>query len=180
MNEKQTSGFPERRGLERQGEATPVVLTVDVFAQLIGSASRLLTGVAALAPFKEGKLGLAEWIALSLISQNENMTNRQIATSLGVTAQRVNQLTESLSAAQLISITQASDDSRKKVIRITPLGRNELSALNAKLTPILVEPMKSNPRAVVRTARGIARLTQVVAPRKGKAEKVRAARAGRE
>ena len=72
----------EEMGSAEKAQRKPVEFSLDVFAQLIGGASRLLTGVSALAPFKEANLGLAEWIAMTLISQNENLTQRKIAVKL--------------------------------------------------------------------------------------------------
>lgn len=162
------SSLSEDRGEEIGGagkaQRKPVEFSLDVFAQLIGNASRLLTGVSALAPFKEANLGLAEWIAMTLISQNENLTQRKIAMNLGVTPQRANQLVESLSAAGLISLTQLSEAKGQKVVRITEAGRNALQALNAKLTPILLEPTKDRGQSVVRMVRGLNRLAKVVSP----------------
>jgi len=158
----------EEMGSAEKAQRKPVEFSLDVFAQLIGGASRLLTGVSALAPFKEANLGLAEWIAMTLISQNENLTQRKIAVKLGVTPQRANQLAESLSAAGLISLTQSSEAKGQKVVRITEAGRNALQALNAKLTPILLEPTKDKSRSVVRMVRGLNQLAKIVSPSKKK------------
>ena len=158
----------EENGSAAKARREPVEFSLDVFAQLIGNASRLLTGVSGLAPFKEANLGLAEWIAMTLISQDENLTQRKIAVRLGVTPQRAGQLVESLSAAGLIALAQSSEAKGRQVVRITDSGRKALEALNAKLSPILLEPMKDKSRSVVRMVRGLSRLAKVVSPPKGK------------
>jgi DNA-binding MarR family transcriptional regulator len=166
-------------GQLKKRKAEMDVLSVQTFAELVGNASRLLTGFAALEPFKEANIGLAEWTALTLIAQSEDMNSRQVAKSLGVSAQRVNQLAESLKTAGLISVSQSSEDSRKKGIKITEAGRKELDELNEKLQPILVEPMKARPKSVTRVVRGLKRVARHVAPQAAKGAKGRADREGR-
>jgi len=145
-------------------------LTVGTFADLVSSASRLLTSFGALEPFRQAKVGLAEWTMMTLVSEDPNMTSAQVARQLGVTAQRVNQLADSLKALDWISLQPQADDSRKMVIHITDTGRRELNRLNESLQPLLLAPVKDNPKIVVRTVRGMRRLVKMTTPAPGKAK----------
>jgi DNA-binding MarR family transcriptional regulator len=162
---------------ERRRKVQDEDFTMASFAELISYASRLLTNLSALEPFKQAKMGLAEWTMMTIVAQNENITSAQVARQLGITAQRVNQLAESLKASQLISLQPLAEDSRKKVVQITDAGRNELAALNSRLEPILIEPMKTNAKTVPRTVRGLRRVVKLT--KVGPDGKPRAARAER-
>ena len=153
-----------------EGKAAEV-LTVGSFADLVSSASRLLTSFGALEPFRQAKVGLAEWTMMTLVSEDPNMTSAQVARQLGVTAQRINQVADSLKALDWISLQPQANDSRKKVIHITDTGRRELGKLNESLHPLLMTPVKDNPKIVLRTVRSMRRLVKLTAPAPGKAKR---------
>ena len=66
--------------------------------------SRFLTGLAVIPTFKAAEIGLAEWVALCALAEADGIGNKQLAKRLGVTGQRVNQVTNELVDAGLISI----------------------------------------------------------------------------
>lgn len=118
---------------------------------LVAALNRFLIRLSALPPFQEAGLGLAEWSALSIIADRQGVNNRQLANVLGVSPQRINQITESLKAASLIFISSSADDARKKIITITPAGQARLRELNAKLQPKLSVVLSKRPGLLVRT-----------------------------
>jgi DNA-binding MarR family transcriptional regulator len=117
--------------------------------------SRFLTRIARLAPFEKAGLGVAEWSALSVIANKSGINNRQLVGLLGVSAQRVNQITDSLKSAGYISLAVAPDDARKKVISVTPTGTARLNELNSKLLPIIEAAIQKRPQILTRANRMI-------------------------
>lgn len=134
-------------------------------AAIVTGMTRFITRLSKMAPFEEAGLGLAEWSALSVIANRHGANNRQLAALLGVTAQRVNQITDSLSAAKYITRVQAADDARKKIIAITQLGSDQLDALNRKLQPIVRAGLGNRPKSLTRANRMVnGTLMRIVVP----------------
>src|SRR5690242_8650086 len=100
----------------------PVKIEVRDLASLVAGLSRFLTLLSKIAPFQEAGLGLAEWLALSVLAEKEGINSRQLAMFLGVSAQRVNQITDSLRVAELIDLKLSAEDARQKAISVTPAG----------------------------------------------------------
>ena len=118
---------------------------VQDLVSLVAALNRFLMRLAAMPAFQEAGLGLAEWSVLSVIAEKEGMNNRQLANLLGVSPQRINQITESLKIAMLIAITSSADDARKKIIAITPAGVARLRELNEKLQPRIIAVLGKRP-----------------------------------
>lgn len=139
-------------------------MEVDVgsFSSLIAGMSRLLSGVASIAPFKEANLSLAEWAALSVLADKDGVSNKQLARALGVTGQRANQVGASLKEAGLIAITQSGEDNRKNEIRITESGKGRLNVVNTRLKPFLAASLKGKERTIVGANRQIRVLMRIV------------------
>ena len=127
----------------------PAEINVDDFAVLIANMSRLLTGLARITPFSEANMGLAEWVALSMLAQKDGVSNKQLGRNLGVTSQRVNQICTSLAKAQLVTVGQSADDNRANEIKITPLGKTQIEGVNSKLKPLLETVLKGRERTLV-------------------------------
>lgn len=125
---------------------------VQDMATLVAGMSRFLTGLSNLPPFQEAGMGLSEWSALSIIAGKTGLNNRQLANALGVSAQRVNQITEALQNAGHVLLNTPADDKRKKTITITASGKARLDALNAKLQP-LISAAVSRSKTVGRASR---------------------------
>ncbi|MFN4016073.1 MAG: MarR family winged helix-turn-helix transcriptional regulator [Reyranella sp.] len=118
-------------------------------AHLISTASRVISGLAALPPFKQAEISLTEWLVLSVLSSKDGVSNKLLARSLGVTGQRANQLCTSLSKARLISVAQAEDDNRRNVIKITEAGRRQLDTVNSQLQELVTRALANKQRALV-------------------------------
>lgn len=139
-------------------------------AALVATLNRFLMRLSTMLPFQEAGMGFAEWSVLSIIADNNGVNNRQLANGLGVSPQRINQITDSLKTATLISITSSSDDARKKIISITPLGATRLSELNAKLQPKIAAALQKRPGLLSRTKRIFTKnLMRIVVPTKKEA-----------
>jgi DNA-binding MarR family transcriptional regulator len=121
---------------------------VETFAKLVAGMSRFLSGLSRAEPFADATIGLAEWSALAVLAKNGGISNGLLAKLLGVTNQRATQITESLKNAGLITISQASNDSRKNVITIGDAGKEKLDAVNLKLEPILETAIGKNVRSL--------------------------------
>lgn len=132
------------------------------FSSLIAGMSRLLIGIASIAPFKEANLGLAEWVALSVLAEKDGVSNKQLARTLGVTGQRANQVGASLKEAGLISIVQSGEDNRKNEIKITDAGKGRLDAVNTQLKPFLATTLKTKERSLPAASRQIKVLMRIV------------------
>ena len=150
----------------------PAEIKVEDLATLVAAISRFLTRLAKLPAFEDSGLGLAEWSALSIIAQNDGMNSRQLANALGVSAQRINQIADSLKASAFITLSPDSEDARKKNIGITAAGSSSLKELNAKLLPILSSALGKRPGTLARTSRHMSRtLMRVVLHAKAKERK---------
>jgi DNA-binding MarR family transcriptional regulator len=141
---------------------TPVEINVADFSSLITGMSRLLSGLAAIGPFKEASLGLAEWVALTVLAEGDGVSNKQLARRLGVTGQRANQLGASLSKAGLISIAQSAQDSRTNDIKITDSGKAQLDTVNSQLKPLLASALNNNGRSLLTAAKQMRLLMRIV------------------
>jgi len=115
-----------------QDQHAPKV-TARHLAELVASMSRFLTGLAVIPTFKAAEVGLAEWVALCALAEADGLGNKQLAKRLGVTGQRVNQVTNELADAGLISTVPSPDDARRIVLRLTAPGRQRLKAINREL-----------------------------------------------
>jgi DNA-binding MarR family transcriptional regulator len=120
-------------------------------AALVAGMSRFLTRFANISPFQDTGLGLAEWSALSIIAEHTGINSRQLANILGVSPQRINQVTDSLSTVGCISLKAIVEDARQKIITITPQGRTRLNELNAKLQPLVAAAIGDRTQAISRT-----------------------------
>lgn len=132
------------------------------FVQLLALMSRLMTRVSFLPQLKEIDLGLAEWIALSLLNEKDGISNKDLAKLMGVSGQRANQIRTSLESANLITVSQSTDDSRKNVIRLAELGRMKLALVNGKLSPLIAEINEKKPRLLVSAIKSVRVITQIL------------------
>jgi DNA-binding MarR family transcriptional regulator len=150
----------------------PLQIGVNDLALLIASASRLLTTLAAAGPFEKANIGLAEWLSLTLLTDRDGVSNKQLARALGVTGQRVNQVCASLAKAGLITLQQSSDDKRRNVIKVTAKGAQQVAALNAELQVVLETTLKGREKTLtgsVAYLRRLLRLMQDTSPAKADA-----------
>ncbi len=147
----------------------PLQIGVKDLALLITSASQLLTKLAAADPFEKANIGLAEWLSLTLLTDRDGVSNKQLARALGVTGQRVNQVCASLANAGLITVQQSSNEKRRNVIKVTATGTQQVAALNAELQVILETALKGREKTLtgaVAYLRRLLRLVQDTSPAK--------------
>ncbi len=145
----------------------PHPIKVEDLATLVTGLSRFMTRLSNIPPFKEAGLGLAEWSALSVIAARDGINSRQLAHLLGVSAQRVNQLADSLKGSDLVTQTTSPDDARQKMLSITPGGSHRLSELNDRLHPLIASALIKRPRALHNASRLVNKtLMRIVQPNK--------------
>jgi len=140
-------------------------IKVQDLATLVAGLNRFLMRLSNMPAFQEAGLGLAEWSALSLIAGKGDINNRQLANALGVSPQRINQITDTLRGSGLVSASASADDARKKIINITQLGSARLTELDAKLQAKISLILRKRP-GVLRRANTIVNKTlmRLVAP----------------
>ena len=159
----------------------PAEINVGDFSNLVAGMSRLLIGLASIPPFKEANLGLAEWVALSVLAEKDGISNKQLGRSLGVTGQRANQIGSSLSKAGLISIVQSTEDNRKNEIAITEAGKTQFNSINSQLKPLLSAALKNKERSLAgatKQIRLLMRIVQSTNPEKQKKKDKKASQGG--
>jgi DNA-binding MarR family transcriptional regulator len=157
--------------MQNQPPTSQIILSD--FAQLVASMSQALFGLTTIPIFGQQDVSLAHWVALSALSQNEGISNKQLASKLGVTGQRVNQITTELSRSGLISISVSPKDSRMHELGVTPEGWRVLDAINQKLEPLVTTTFAGRERLLVRTNNSIRLLLKLVKSAKTPAETVR-------
>jgi DNA-binding MarR family transcriptional regulator len=146
-------------------------IRVEDLAGFVTALSRFMTRLSNIPPFKQAGLGLAEWSALSMIARREGINSRQLANLLGVSAQRVNQLVDSLKRSELVGQTTSPDDARQRILTVTPEGGRRLAELNAQLHPLIAAALQSRPRSLRNASRLLRTLMRIVqAPKLHEAE----------
>lgn len=137
-------------------------IAVAEFAKLVALLSRFLVGLSSIPLFKATDLGLADWVALSMLAEHDNASNKQLARMLGVSNQRANQITTSLSKSGHISIRVSASDSRRNEISITQAGRARLNATNRRLAPLLATVFRGGANSFTAVNRRCALLMRIV------------------
>lgn len=135
--------------------APVAAINIAELAAAVAGMSRFLTGIARLPAFQESGLGVAEWSALSVLARKSGITGGQLAIQLGVSAQRVNQITDSLKQSKYISFSASEGDARKKLIALTPAGTARLNEVNSKLLPAVTAVLGKRPQSLTRISRMI-------------------------
>lgn len=128
-------------------------VSVEDFSGLVANISRILAGVSRLQPFVAADLGLAEWVALTMLVGKDGTSNKVLARHLGVTSQRANQIVSALARAKLIEVKQSADDNRVNEIRITDAGKKRIGALNEELKALLATAFEGKERVVTAMAK---------------------------
>ncbi len=160
---------------DKAKKAFPAVTSL-ALADIITSMSRLLDRLAHYSPLQEVGLGLTEWTALVALSRGGG-SNKSLARELGLTKQRVNQITDTLRAAGYLEITKAAGDGRKADISVTEAGRAQLAKIDANLTPVLGKALEGKERAVANLSKSLKGLQKAVT--EPRAPELRAKKAGK-
>ena len=150
---------------ERKTNKIAPPVTSVALADIVIGMSRLLDRLANYSPIQDGGLGLTEWAALVALSRGGG-SNKVLARELGLTKQRVNQITDTLRAAGYLEITKAAGDGRKADIALSEAGQAHLAKIDATLTPILGKALEGKERAVANMIKSLKSLQKaVVEPR---------------
>ncbi len=145
-------------------------VTAAAFAEVTSGMSRFLSKLSDFGPFREANIGIAEWSVMNALVSGDG-SNKQLSRDLGITKQRVNQICETLKKSGYVSVAADADDSRKHAIKLTPTGTSQLSTLNAKVTPILVNGLQGKERALDMATKSLKALTRVISEPKSDADK---------
>ena len=145
-----------------QHQQAPKV-TARHLAELVARMSRFLTGLAVIPTFKAAEVGLAEWVALCALAEADGLGNKQLAKRLGVTGQRVNQVTDELADAGFISTEPSQEDARRIVLKLTVAGRKRLKAINRELEAPLAASLAGREAAVADGLNSVKALMEFVA-----------------
>jgi DNA-binding MarR family transcriptional regulator len=136
-------------------------LLLDDFGNLVAGMARLLAGLSAIPLFKDADIGLAEWVALSTLSQSDAVSNNHLAKKLGVTRQRAHQIVAGFIKADLVSVRTAADDSRKNEITLTPAGKARLDAVNVEIEALLGATLGARTHILPKMKRYVSLLTRM-------------------
>ena len=142
-------------------DLSPQIDVLDMVA-LVLAASRLIGGLANLPLFKNANVSLTQWLALSVFSTKDGVSNKMLARSLGVSRQRANQLCTSLSEAKLIVIAHAEDDSRRNVITITDTGKKQLGSLNLQMLDLVSRALGGRSQSLTRAGKQMRLMMEIV------------------
>lgn len=140
----------------------PAKINAADLSVLIANMSRLLVGLGSIPPFKNANLGLAEWVGLSVLAQKDGVSNKQLARVLGVTGQRANQISTSLTKAGLISVIQSTEDNRRNEIKITDAGKSRFNSVNAELESLLSVALKNKERSLLSAGKQVRLMMRIV------------------
>lgn len=140
----------------------PAKINAADLSVLIANMSRLLVGLGSIPPFKNSNLGLAEWVGLSVLADKDSVSNKQLARVLGVTGQRANQITTSLSKAGLISVAQSREDNRRNDIKITDAGKSRFNSINTELESLLSVALKNKERSLLSAGKHVRLMMRIV------------------
>jgi DNA-binding MarR family transcriptional regulator len=144
-----------------EGEV-PAELAVEEFGDLVAKMARFLATLSTIPQFRDADLGLAEWVALSVLQQGDGINNKQLASRLGVTRQRAHQVIAELAKMGWISVQVSQVDSRENVLSLTVKGREHLKAVNVQLGALLSATLGPKVRGLGRLQQQVAQLMRVV------------------
>jgi DNA-binding MarR family transcriptional regulator len=123
----------------------------------------MLTGLGQLQVFRNGHLGLVEWIALTMLAKQNGITNKELAHSLGVTRERVNQVCKSLSHSGYTTISsQSGGDGSTDQITMTDAGRGKVEEINAQLKSLVASALQGRESSVANASKQLNRVMNVI------------------
>ena len=109
---------------------------IQQLAEVIGTMSRFVSKLTEAAPVKSEGLGLVEWLSLRQIAAGEGLRQNQLSNSLGVTRQRGNHITKSLSNSGLITMATV-EGSKAATLSVTVVGREKATAIDEAVMGLL-------------------------------------------
>ena len=132
------------------------------FARLIISIGRLLNQLDAQPGLVKEKLGVAEWVALTVLSETPKLSDKQLAKSLGVPGRRVREIVAALQRSGRVSCSAPVGGVRS--IELTEAGSASLAKANAELIPSLDAALKGRGQVLAGVNKQIRLLTRVARP----------------
>ncbi|MFN4016071.1 MAG: MarR family winged helix-turn-helix transcriptional regulator [Reyranella sp.] len=157
-------------------------VSVEEFARLVASISRLLSGLGRMEPLREAGISLGEWVALATLARaSEGVTNKALGRVLGVRGQRTGEISSSLLRAGLVTIGQAGQNDKVHLVKISDAGKAKLESIDASMKPMLSQAL--NGRTLLgakKQMKSLGRLLVQDTPEKSnKRKEKRAAKAGK-
>lgn len=122
---------------------TDIGSPVEEFATIIANMNLLSSRLPRTAPFFQSELGVAEWIAMSVLRRSGSLNNTQLARTLGFSRQRAHQIITKLDAAKLITVYVSTEDSRENIVSLTENGQKQIEALNTEVLSLLNDALGS-------------------------------------
>ncbi len=121
--------------------------------------SRFLATLAASSVFKENSkennLGLADWLSLHILAKDDKGTTaRQLSRTLGITAERQQQIIAALVESGLLTLRE--EDGKRKYV-VSPAGKERVRVLNASLEGLLATSKARSMSRMGRNLRGLSR-----------------------
>ena len=138
---------------------------IDDLIWLLTLASRMLTAIANLEPFKGANIGLAEWITLATLEKRGATNTKQLARILGVSRLRANQLLASLAREDLATIHEGGE--QRSFAEVSPKGQAHLMVVNTDLQEFLDKALEGREVTLASAGRrfyALWRLIDTVAP----------------
>ena len=143
-------------------------ISAERFATVVTDMSRFLSRLATYGPLQEAGIGVTEWTALVSLGSAPG-SNKALAKELGLTKQRVTQVTDALKKAGLIEVTKSPDDARLVELKVTDTGRQHRDTVNAKLAATLTAAFDGKERALLVAEKSIKAMSKALAePRAAK------------
>jgi hypothetical protein len=130
------------------------------FAHLIISMSRLLNQLDAQPALAKEKLGAAEWVSLTLLSEAGKLSDKQLGKTLGLPGRRVREIIGSLQRAGRISYSAPAAGGVRS-IELTEAGSTSLAKANGELLSSLQTILKGRERVLASVNKQVRLLMRV-------------------
>lgn len=147
-------------------DAAPLIRSSIALAELVASMSRVLVEISKVASLSSNGLGLSEFVVLVELDRANDLTNGRLAKRIGVTAQRMNQVVSELLKEGLAETRKDAEDSRKRFIRLTDLGRDRIVTVMQDLDEFLKLELSRDEASLHSLSKRIARIARALAERK--------------
>ncbi len=139
---------------EAKAEAAdaPKEIRVEDIASVIAVMNRFLSNFSQNPALKNGKVTLADWLVLTMISQKSAGNSKALSKATGVNQQRLKQVLDGLKTAGLVMF---GDSGPKETIEVTNQGRARLDEIGEALQPGFADAFKGRERSVTAVERGL-------------------------
>jgi DNA-binding MarR family transcriptional regulator len=121
---------------------------IEDLVKLLANMNRLIVLVGQLPALKDAKLGIADWLIFSSLTEDKPLVTAKLAKQLGISPQRVGQAFESLAQAGLLAI----DEDRRQAT-LTADGKSRIDAVNSEIVPLLAAALKDREHMLGKAAK---------------------------